>query len=163
MKTLLYTGKEQIEKTIGKCTICFVGMIDTDQTPYVIPMNFGYRDGIVYLHSAPEGKSISILEKNPTVCLTFSTPHHLVYQHPKVACSYRTRSESVIGWGKVRFEENFDRKIEALNLIMKQYTDKSFTYSDPAVHNVKVWIVELEKATCKEFGAPHDKNYPQAI
>ncbi|WP_080903039.1 pyridoxamine 5'-phosphate oxidase family protein [Parabacteroides sp. Marseille-P3160] len=155
MKTLLHTEKERIEKTIEKCEICFVGMIDTDQIPYVVPMNFGYSDGVVYLHSAPEGRSLSILKQNPNVCVTFSTPHHLVYQHPKVACSYRSRSESVIAWGKVRFEEDTDRKTDALDIIMQKYTARKFTYSEPAIENVKIWKIELEKATCKEFGVPH--------
>ena len=115
------------------------------------------RDGVIYLHSAQEGRSISILERNPRVCITFSTDHDLVFQHPEVACSYRMRSKSVICWGEVRFEEDFDKKTEALDIIMKQYSDKEFRYSDPAVKNVKIWIVEMDEVTCKEFGAPHNK------
>ena len=126
MKTLVHTEKEQIEFIISKCDVCYVGLADTDGTPYVLPMNFGYRDGVVYLHSAQEGRSISILERNPKVCITFSTDHALVFQHPEVACSYRMRSKSVICWGKVAYEENFDRKVEALDIIMKQYSDKTF-------------------------------------
>ena len=157
MKTLVHTDKELIEATIKKCDICYVGLADTDGTPYVLPMNFGYRDGVIYLHSAQEGRSISILERNPRVCITFSTDHDLVFQHPEVACSYRMRSKSVICWGAVRFEEDFDKKMEALDIIMKQYSDKEFRYSDPAVKNVKIWIVEMDEVTCKEFGAPHNK------
>lgn len=157
MKTLVHTDKELIEAIIKKCNICYVGLADTDGTPYVLPMNFGYRGGVIYLHSAQEGRSISILERNPRVCITFSTDHDLVFQHPEVACSYRMRSKSVIGWGKVRFEDDFDKKTEALDIIMKQYSDKEFRYSDPAVKNVKIWVVELEEVTCKEFGAPHKK------
>ena len=157
MKTLVHTDKELIEASIKKCDICYVGLADTDGTPYVLPMNFGYRDGVIYLHSAQEGRSISILERNPRVCITFSTDHDLVFQHPEVACSYRMRSKSVICWGKVRFEEDFDKKTEALDIIMKQYSDKEFRYSGPAVKNVKIWIVEMDEVTCKEFGAPHNK------
>lgn len=157
MKTLVHTDKELIEETISKCSICYVGLADTDGTPYVLPMNFGYQGGTVYLHSAPEGRCISILESNPKVCITFSTDHDLVFQHPEVACSYRMRSKSVLCWGEVQFEENFDKKTEALNIIMKQYSDKDFSYSDPAVKNVKIWIVELDKISCKEFGVPHKK------
>ncbi len=155
MKTLVHKDKELIESTIHKCTICYVGMADTDGTPYVLPMNFGYKDGTVYLHSGQEGSSISILERNPAVCITFSTGHDIVYQHPDVACSYRIRSKSVIGWGKVVFEDEFDKKTEALDIIMSQYSDKEFLYSDPAVLNVKIWKVRLDKVTCKEFAAPH--------
>ena len=57
MKTLVHVGNEQIESVLKQCSICFVGMADTDGTPYVIPMNFGYKDGSLYLHSAQEGRS----------------------------------------------------------------------------------------------------------
>ncbi|MEG1543502.1 MAG: pyridoxamine 5'-phosphate oxidase family protein [Tannerellaceae bacterium] len=157
MKTLVHTEKEDIESIIKQCSICYVGLADTDGTPYVLPMNFGYRDGTVYLHSAQEGRSISILARNPKICITFSTDHDLVFQHPEVACSYRMRSKSVILWGKVRYEEEFCQKVKALDIIMQQYSDKSFQYSDPAVKNVKIWLVDVDKVTCKEFGAPHEK------
>lgn len=157
MKTLVHTDKELIETIIHTCDVCYVGLADTDGTPYVLPMNFGYKEGTIYLHSAQEGRSISILERNPKICVTFSTDHDLVFQHPEVACSYRMRSKSVIAWGKVAYEEDFDAKVEALDIIMKQYSDKSFRYSDPAVHNVKIWKVEIEAVSCKEFGAPHKK------
>ena len=122
-------------------------------------MNFGYKDGVIYLHSAQDGRSISILERNPKVCITFSIDHALVFQHPEVACSYRMRSKSVIAWGKVAYEEDFDKKVEALDIIMKQYSDKTFRYSDPAVRNVKIWTVDIDEVSCKEFGAPHKKSY----
>ena len=145
MKTLIHTDKEQIESIIRQSDVCFVGMADTDGTPYVLPMNFGYKDGVIYLHSAQDGRSISILERNPKVCITFS--------------SYRMRSKSVIAWGKVAYEEDFDKKVEALDIIMKQYSDKTFRYSDPAVRNVKIWTVDIDEVSCKEFGAPHKKSY----
>lgn len=157
MKTLEHTGLEDIEDIIHKCDICFVGMADTDGTPYVLPMNFGYYDGSIYLHSAQEGRSISILKKNPKVCITFSTDHELVFQHPEVACSYRMRSKSVICWGNVRFEEDFNKKIKVLSIIMKQYSDKEFRYSDPAVKNVKIWVIKVDEMTCREFGVPHKR------
>ena len=148
MKTLIHTDKEQIESIIRQSDVCFVGMADTDGTPYVLPMNFGYKDGVIYLHSAQDGRSISILERNPKVCITFSIDHALVFQHPEVACSYRMRSKS-----------DFDKKVEALDIIMKQYSDKTFRYSDPAVRNVKIWTVDIDEVSCKEFGAPHKKSY----
>lgn len=157
MKTLIHTDKELIESTIRKCDVCFVGLADTDGTPYVLPMNFGYHEGVIYLHSAHEGRSISILGRNPKICITFSTDHDLVFQHPKVACSYRMRAKSVICWGKVTFIEDPALKVEALDVIMKQYSDLAFKYSDPAIANVKIWKVEIEEISCKEFGAPHKK------
>lgn len=152
MKTFLIDEKAQIESIIKACQVCFVGMSDEEGMPYVLPMNFGYREGVLYLHSAQEGRSIRILEKNPNICITFCPEPTLISQHPEVACSYRMKGGSVICEGKVHFEEDFDKKTEALNIIMRHYTDKSFTYSDPAVKNVKVWIFPMDKVKAKEFG-----------
>lgn len=157
MKTLVHVDNEQIESVLKQCSICFVGMADTDGTPYVIPMNFGYKDGTLYLHSAQEGRSISILNRNPRVCISFCPTTELAYQNVEVACSYRMRASSVICWGNVVFEEDYDKKVEALDILMKQYTDRLFTYGRPAVLNVKIWRVDIDEISCKEFGAPYRK------
>ena len=75
----------------------------------------------------------------------------------EVACSYRMRASSVICWGNVVFEEDYDKKVEALDILMKQYTDRPFTYGRPAVLNVKIWRVDIDEISCKEFGAPYRK------
>lgn len=154
MRTFFIDDRERIERIIRNCKLCFVGMVAEDAIPYVLPMNFGYEEGVVYLHSAREGRSISILEKNPHVCLTFCTDPQLMWQNEEVACSYRMRSDSVICHGKVRFVEEDDAKVVAMDIIMKHYSERTFTYSAPAIRNVLVWRVELEQVSAKEFGVP---------
>ena len=122
-------------------------------------MNFGYEDEIIYLHSAQEGHSISILEKNPNVCITFCTDPKLMWQDEEVACSYRVRADSVICRGKVVFEDEYDEKVNALNIIMRQYSDREFSYSAPSVKNVKIWKVALENVSAREFGVPSKNVY----
>ena len=85
MKTVTRNERQAIEALIRECDTCYVGMADTDGTPYVIPMNFGYENDIIYLHSAPEGRALSILERNPKVCLTFCSSMKLAYQNEQVA------------------------------------------------------------------------------
>lgn len=152
MKTHIIYDIETIESVIKACKVCYVGMADADGTPYVLPMNFGYKDGILYLHSGQEGRSISIMDINPKLCITFSTEMKLIHQHPDVACSYRLQSCSVVCEGEVEFEEDFDKKIEALNIIMAQYVNREFTYSTPAINNVKVWKMKVDKFSGKEYG-----------
>lgn len=112
-------------------------------------MNFGYENGIIYLHSGPEGSKLEMLEHNNNVCITFSVGHKLVYQHEKVACSYSMRSESAMCRGQVEFIEEINEKRRALDIIMRHYTDSEFNYSDPAVRNVKVWKVAVRQTTGK--------------
>ncbi len=156
MKTVQHLDEEKIASIIKKCDVCFVGVVDGDK-PYVLPMNFGYKNNIIYLHSAPEGRIVECLKENPNICVTFSTDHELAFQHPEVACSYRMKSKSVVAWGKVHFQQDFDKKVDALNIIMEQYSEKTFSYSDPAVNNVLIWEVPVDEVSCKEFGTPHDK------
>ena len=157
MRTNTIKEREQIERIIRECDTCFVGMSDKNGIPYVLPMNFGYDDGVIYLHSAQEGKAISILDKNPEVCITFCNKTKLVWQNLEVACSYRMRAASVVCHGKVEFEEDYDEKVKALDFTMRQYSDREFRYSKPAVVNVKIWKVAIETATAKEFAAPVEK------
>ncbi len=159
MKTIKIDEIEEIGEIIKSCQTCYLGVANTDGTPYVLPMNFGYRDEIIYLHSAPEGELIDIINSNNKVCITFCTESELVFQHPQVACSYRMRSKSVVAWGSVEFPDNLKEKEEALNILMAQYSDKDFTYSTPALKNVKIWKIKPTNITCKSFAEPHKKNY----
>ncbi len=159
MKTVEIEEKEKIEAIINQCDICFVGITGLDQNPYVIPMNFGYKDGVIYLHSGPTGSSLEMLAKNNNVCITFSPDHKIVYQHPEVACSYSMQSKSVICRGKVGFIEDIEQKREILNIIMKHYTNREFTYSDPAVRNVRIWKISIDKVSAREFGVSHRDRY----
>ena len=77
MKTVEIKDQKHVEEIIAGCSVCFVGMTDLNGNPYVIPMNFGYRDGVIYLHSAPTGSCIEMLKHNNQVCITFCS-------HPEI-------------------------------------------------------------------------------
>ena len=115
-------------------------------------MNFGYADGKIILHSGPEGKHVSLITLNNRICVTFCSERKLVNQHPDVACSYSMFSKSVVCKGRVSFIEDLSEKEDAMNLTMKNYTDRPFKYSKPALSNVKVWCVTIDEMTAKAFG-----------
>ena len=152
MRTSFITERKEIEDIIRHCDVCFIGIVEKDGSPYVIPMNFGYADGEIILHSGPEGKHINLLEVDNRICVTFCSDRKLVYQHPDVACSYSMLSSSVVCKGRVTFIEDLAEKEVAMNLTMKNYTDRDFKYSRPALTNVKVWRVTIEEMTGKAFG-----------
>lgn len=152
MKGKILTEKRIINQIIDKCTTCYVGMCDENNTPYVLPFNFGYDGTCIYLHSASEGKKIDILKKNNKVSIAFSTDHVLFHRHEQVACSYGMKFRSVVADGKVTFISDYDKKVEVLNIIMLKYTGKEFTYNAPAVNNVAVYVVHIDSITAKEVG-----------
>lgn len=152
MRTVTIEDPIRIKEIIKKSDICFVGITDLEGHPYVLPMNFGYHDDAIYLHSGPEGSKLEMLHRDNHVCLTFCSGNELVYQNSKIACSYSMRSESAMCRGKVSFIEAFEEKRQGLDIIMRHYTDNDFRYSDPAIKNVKVWKVEIEQLSGKIFG-----------
>jgi nitroimidazol reductase NimA-like FMN-containing flavoprotein (pyridoxamine 5'-phosphate oxidase superfamily) len=152
MKTFPIQEQERIEAIIKSCQFCSIGVADENDIPYVLPMSFGYENGVIYLHSAQEGRAVRILEKNPNICITFCTNPKIVHQNAEVACSYGAQGKSVVCEGKVVFEEDFDEKTRALHIIMKQYSDRVFKFSPPAVKNVKIWKIKIDNMSAKEFG-----------
>ncbi len=152
MKTITITDSAQIEEIIRKCSYCTVGITNFEGNPYVIPMNFAYQNGVIYLHSGPEGSKVEMVTRHPQVCINFCEGHELVYMHKQVACSYSMKSRSIVCHGKVRFVEDMDEKRPILDIIMKQYTDNECTFSEPAIRNVVIWEVKVDEMTCKSFG-----------
>ena len=152
MRTHIITEKKEIEDIISQCDVGFVGITEADGTPYVIPMNFGYINGEIILHSAPEGKHLRLLEHNNRICVTFCSDRKLVYQHPEVACSYSMLSKSAVCKGYVTFIEDLTEKEEVLNSMMIKFSDRTFKYSASALRNVKVWRVTIDEMTAKAFG-----------
>lgn len=152
MKSRIIDFFPAIAEIINKCDVCYLGMVDQDNKPYVIPMNFGFEGKTICLHSAMTGKKINVLKNNNNVCLAFSTDHVLRYRDEEVACSWSMKYRSVLAYGKVKFEEDYDEKVRMLNLIMKKYAGKEYTYNAPAVNGVQVYKVVVERFEGRAYG-----------
>lgn len=153
MRTVFIEDQKDIDAIIKACKTCFLGLSDQENTPYVIPMNFGYHDGIIYLHSGQEGRKWDLMKSNPKACVTFMLGEELAYQDEHVACSWRVKSRTVIAEGTIEFIEDFDEKEKILHILMKQYSPKEFKFNAPAVRNVGVFKLNAHTIKAKEFGA----------
>ncbi len=152
MRAKFIQQQRDIDEIILKCNVCYVGMMDVDNTPYVVPFNFGYEDGVIYLHSSKKGKKIEILKKHPQVCIVFSADHLLHAQSEQVACSYSMHYRSVQAFGEIEFVDDKEEKIRILNVIMKNYSDREFTYNDPSVREVCTFKIVVKRFSGKIFG-----------
>jgi uncharacterized protein len=152
MKTIQMQDREQMLSLIRSCLVCYVGMVDADGSPYVVPFNFGYADDVIYLHGAQQGRKMDILCRDPRVSIVFSADHELRAQHTDTACSYSMKSRSVMVAGRVEFIEELDQKAEALNVIMRHYTGRDFDYKIPALKEVACFKVVIEKISGRMRG-----------
>lgn len=144
------TRKDELFDIIKRCKVCHVGFIDGDK-PYVLGFNFGFTEKAIYLHCAKQGYKLDLLAKNNNVCVFFDTDHEFFARHEEVACSYRMRYRSVMVRGKAHIIENYDEKVEALKIFMRQYSDKDFQFSKPSVDNVNMIRIDIEEITGRKF------------
>jgi uncharacterized protein len=152
MKNRKITYKPELDAIIGKCESCNLAMTDEEGKPYVVPMNFGYDGNSIYLHSSRKGRKIDLLRRRPAVCLSFSTDHGLRWVNEEVACSWGMKYRSVLAYGSVEFIEDYDEKVSALKIIMKQYSEKEFTFNAPAVNDVLVFRVKVDRLEGRVYG-----------
>ena len=135
------TDTAELEAIIRNSDICHLAMVDNGK-PYVVPMNFGYKSGEIYFHSAPEGRKIDILRRNPEVCFSVVARHELVRN--KRACSWTAKFSSVTGTGKASILEERTGKEKGLSILMKQYSDKNYDFSVEDLEGIVIIRVKVE-------------------
>jgi len=133
-----------LEKIIDKAKVFRVAMSLND-FPYIVPLNFGYKNNVFYFHAAKEGKKIDIIRKNNKVAFEIDIDNELVKN--EISCKFTMNYRSIIGSGKATIIEDKKEKIEGLNIIMNHYTGMNeFKYADRAVdmiYVIKIEIIEM--------------------
>lgn len=151
------TEKAESEAVIKRADVCRLGLSDDGQ-PYIVPVNFGYEDGVIFVHSAPEGRKIDIIRKNPRVCFEVDVDLELV--KAEAACDWTAHYESVIGFGRASITEDDASKRRGLDVIMRHYAaegagagDGAYAYKDAALNKMVIIRVDIESMTGKRSRA----------
>jgi hypothetical protein len=143
------TDPQAMESIIERAVVCPLAMADNN-IPYVVPVNFGYENGCLYIHSATEGKKIDIIRQNNRVC--FEVEADLEMVRGDTACKWSMRYRSVIGWGRAFLVEGSEAKRAALDIIMRHYSGGSHEYPEKNVDKVAIIRVEIDSMTGKHSG-----------
>ncbi len=151
MRTVFIEQREKIYQLIKSCKVCYVAMSE-DNIPYVLPMNFALDGDAVILHSAQSGRMWETIKRNPKICINWTVGEGLTWQDERVGCSYRMVSSSALVEGTVEFVDDYNEKERCLHIIMAQYSERNFKFNAPAVKNVGIIKVHIDKITAKKFG-----------
>jgi len=141
------TEVSAIEAIIKKSLVCRLALSD-DNSPYIVPLCFGYRDRVLYFHGSLKGKKIDIIRKNKNICFEFDINTEILKAED--ACHWSMKYKSVIGFGKAVLLEDLDEKRKAFNIIMSQYSDRTFQFNDATLKGTVVIKVEIESMTGKQ-------------
>jgi hypothetical protein len=143
------SDRAEIEEIIKSAEVCRLGLSDNGM-PYIVPLNFGYREGTLYIHCAPKGRKLDILKENDNVCVEFEGRHELIKADK--ACDWSAKYSSVIGFGKGEIVTDPDGKREGLEVLMSQYSDRDYEFSDDELKTVSIIKVTLHELTGKKRG-----------
>lgn len=110
---------EQImNEILGGSGLCRISMMDGDR-PYTLPLTYGYKDKCIYINSAPGGKKIELLSRNPKV------QFEIECTEGKIAGNAEAKNEaccrSLVGQGRVEIISDTPGKRSGMEVIMSQH------------------------------------------
>jgi nitroimidazol reductase NimA-like FMN-containing flavoprotein (pyridoxamine 5'-phosphate oxidase superfamily) len=141
------TDIREIESIIRKSRVCRLALAD-EGLPYIVPLCFGYKNKILYFHSAREGQKIEMLRRNRQVCFEFDIDARV--RSGKTACAWGMAYKSIIGFGTASLVEDPQEKQKALDIIMRQYSEDDFEYSAKPLAEMLVIKVDISRMTGKK-------------
>jgi len=143
------TDQAEIEAILQEAPVCRIGLCDRDQ-PYVVPVCFGYREGYLFFHSAPEGLKIEILRNNPRICFEMDIPGRL--NGSGYPCDRGIWYRSVIGFGIAEFLVDPEEKRAGLTCIVAHYTNAPANIPETRISTVSIIRVRIISITGKKSG-----------
>jgi nitroimidazol reductase NimA-like FMN-containing flavoprotein (pyridoxamine 5'-phosphate oxidase superfamily) len=143
-------GREAMEDILRRAVVCRLAM-SVDDEPYIVPLNFGYRDRALYFHGAREGKKIEMLRKNSRVCFEVDVDHEMV--GAESPCDRTFKYRSVIGFGRAELITEPEAKRNAFDIIMAHCGAAApYPYKEKAFEKTCIVKVTIESMTGKQSG-----------
>lgn len=152
----------EIWAIINACATARVAMVDEENKPYVVPMNFGFTaeatGPVFYFHCAGSGQKLDILRKKPAVCIEVDIEGGVV--QAEEPCAYSYAYMSVLSYGNATILTDTAEKRQALTEIMHHVNraqaetareeEKEYTFSPDMVEAVTVFKVVVDRMSGKK-------------
>lgn len=152
------TDFDKILQVIDSCDCFRLGLIDEDNLPYIVPLNFAYEvtDGAIslYFHGSKSGKKADILKTTQKASFEMDTGHELKVGNDNPS-SYSYYYECVMGKGEVVALDSYEDKVNAFKLIMKKYAHRDdFSFPKIMMKAVAVYEITVTEFSCKVHAKP---------
>jgi nitroimidazol reductase NimA-like FMN-containing flavoprotein (pyridoxamine 5'-phosphate oxidase superfamily) len=143
------TDRSILEAILNRAGVCRIALADCGE-PYVIPVCFGYEDNTIFIHSAPAGKKIEMLKKNPRCCVEVEISDGPV--RSDTPCRWDMRYQSVISTGTARILDDYAEKCAAMNCIIRHFGGPEYPFSEKELEGVCLVKISLDGMTGKHCG-----------
>jgi len=112
----------QIDDLLHRAQVGRIGTINSDGTPYILPMHYVYEEGKIYLHGLPKGQKIDNIRARPKVCFEVDEMIALLDANVTNPCDVNTEFNSVILYGTAEIVGDPEEKRKALAVIVAKFT-----------------------------------------
>lgn len=118
-----------------------------DNIPYVVPLNFVYIKGKIYLHCATTGKKLDNIKANSSVC--FQVDDNGLLLPADMPCSFTYRYKSVMIIGRAAVVDDPEERFLALNELVKKYDEdgRSAPLAPEMMESTTVVAIEVHSMT----------------
>lgn len=142
------TDHRLIEEILLNSPLCRMGLVDGPEA-YIVPMNYGYHNGSLWFHSAPQGRKMELIRKNSRA--TFEITQNEEVMKGKMACDWTSRYRSVMGSGNVEIIEDKEAKRAGLDVIMRKYgATGELVYRDSSLEKMVILKLQIDYLSAKQ-------------
>ena len=140
---------QEIDLIISKANVCRLGL-SVDNNPYIVPLNFGYKERCLYFHTPKVGKKIDMIKTNNRVCFELDIDCEVAgAENP---CDWTMKFRSVVGYGRASLLDDTEEKRRALDIIVEHYSGRVNEYNEKLVDRLVIIKVEIQSMTGKKSG-----------
>lgn len=144
-------NRATIEEILSICPVGRLGTNGRDGYPRIKPLNFAYRDGKIYFHSAKEGEKIDDIVRDNRVSFEIDEP--LGYVRSNInPCSAKYLYRSVVIKGRAAIVHDETERLHALRSLMRKYQPEG-GYGEFLTEKLAITAVvriDIEELTGKE-------------
>ena len=139
--------REHAIAVVDECAYSVMATVNSDGSPYCIPLSMAREGEWIYFHSAMEGHKINNIKRDNRVCI--SCVGHVAVIPGRFSLDF----ESVVINGKIFEITGKDEKIHALKIISQRYTPKHMPAFDEAIQKslevTSVWKIHIDEISGK--------------
>jgi hypothetical protein len=140
------TEAGELEEILTAAWFMRLGLCDGGE-PYVIPMNFAWEQGRIYLHCASRGRKLDVISRCSRVCFQADVDSRVVPgDSPE---DWTTHYRSVVGWGEARLVDDPGERLYALDLLMERHGGPPGPYSAGVLDRVTIIRIDIDRMTGK--------------
>lgn len=145
-------SREWMEDVLKHGQIIYIALSTMDGEPYVLPLGYGYEDGVIYLHGGNRGQKKDMAAQNPKVSFNVSIDTEVM--RSSVGANFSMKYKSVTGFGRIVELTTLDEKNKALEILMKQYDGPHTDLTESNMNSVWVVKIDIDHMTGKISGYP---------